>query len=49
MPSTTSALTRRTGRPLKSPLAVTPSRIPSGTSGARPEETRPVPATGYER
>jgi hypothetical protein len=44
MPSTTSARTRRNGRPLKSPLAVASSRICPGAPAAGAEETRPVPA-----
>src|SRR5580704_4568346 len=44
MPSTTSAQTRRNGRPLKSPLAVASSRICPGAPAAGAEETRPVPA-----
>jgi hypothetical protein len=44
MPSTTSARTRRNGRPLKSPLAVASSRICPGAPAAGVEETRPVPA-----
>ena len=39
MPSTTSARTRRNGRPLKSPLAVTSSRIPPGPPASGPEKT----------
>src|ERR1700678_3266084 len=39
MPSTTSARIRRNGRPLKSPLAVTSSRIPPGPPASGPEKT----------